>query len=183
VTADFSADFALPEWIPQPNRVAFFPGSTLGNLDAREAAAFLQRMRGQVGESGKALIGVDLRKPLEQLLPAYDDAAGVTARFNLNLLTRINRELGGNFVPDNFVHAVDWNETEAAVEMHLVSRSPHTVTVAGREFTFAAAESIHTESSRKYDIPGFTQFVNGNGWQVARVWTDAASRFAIFGLS
>jgi dimethylhistidine N-methyltransferase len=182
VTADFSSDFALPEWIPQPNRVAFFPGSTLGNLDGREATAFLQRMRGHVGASGKALIGVDLRKPLDLLLPAYDDAAGVTARFNLNLLTRINRELGADFATDGFAHAVMWNEAEAAVEMHLVSLAPQTVTIAGREFEFAGSESIHTESSRKYDIPGFTQFVNRNGWQVEQVWTDAARRFAIFGL-
>jgi len=183
VTADFSRDFALPEWIPQPNRVAFFPGSTLGNLDTRDAAAFLQRMRGQVGASGKALIGVDLCKPLEVLLPAYDDAAGVTARFNLNLLTRINRELEGDFAPGTFAHEVMWNEAEAAVEMHLVSLMPQTVTIAGRTFEFAAAESIHTESSRKYDIAGFTRFVNANGWQVERVWTDADRRFAIFGLS
>jgi dimethylhistidine N-methyltransferase len=182
VTADFSAHFALPDWIPESNRVAFFPGSTIGNLDPREAAAFLQRMRGQVGRSGKALIGVDLRKSLDVLLRAYDDAAGVTAQFNLNLLARINRELGGNFVLRNFAHAASWNESEGAIEMHLVSRSPQTVTIAGREFEFSASESIHTESSRKYDIPGFTHFVIGNGWQVERVWTDAGSQFAIFGL-
>ena len=182
ITADFSDDFALPEWIPQPNRVALFLGSTMGNLDSREAAAFLRRMRKHVGSSGKALIGVDLRKPLALLLPAYDDAAGVTARFNLNLLARINRELGGNFVLQNFAHAVKWNESEAAVEMHLVSRSLQKVTVAGREFHFSTGESIHTESSRKYDVPGFSRLVSCNGWHVERVWTDAGSRFAIFGL-
>ncbi len=183
VTADFTADFALPDWIPLPNRVAFFPGSTIGNLNAREAAAFLRRMRGQVGPHGKALIGVDLLKPLHLLLPAYDDAAGVTARFNLNLLTRINRELGGNFRLDKFAHAARWNEPEAAVEMHLVSLAPQLVTIAGREFEFSAAESIHSESSRKYDIPGFTCFVAANGWRVERVWSDPAGLFAIFGLS
>jgi len=183
VAADFSADFALPDWIPLPNRVAFFPGSTIGNLDIREAAAFLQRMRTQVGRGGKALVGADLCKPLEVLLPAYDDAAGVTARFNLNLLTRINRELGANFVLQKFAHAAHWNDTESAIEMHLVSQCPQSVTIAGREFHFAAAESIHTESSRKYDIAGFTSLASHNGWQVERVWTDARRQFAIFGLT
>jgi dimethylhistidine N-methyltransferase len=183
IVADFSADFALPEWIPLPNRLAFFPGSTIGNLDGREAATFLQRMRTQVRSGGKALVGADLCKPLEVLLPAYDDAAGVTARFNLNLLTRINRELGANFVPHKFAHAAHWNEAEAAVEMHLVSQCAHTVTIGGREFHFALAESIHTESSRKYDIAGFTSLANRNGWQVERVWTDAQKQFAIFGLT
>ena len=183
VTADFTGDFALPEWIPLPNRLAFFPGSTLGNLDVCEAAEFLRRMRNQVGPCGKALIGEDLLKPLHVLLPAYDDAAGVTARFNLNLLMRINRELGGNFRLDKFAHAARWNQAEAAVEMHLVSLAPQTVTIAGREFGFSAAESIHTESSRKYDIPGFTRFVAGSGWRVERVWSDPAGQFAIFGLS
>jgi dimethylhistidine N-methyltransferase len=182
VAADFSADFALPEWIPLPNRVAFFPGSTIGNLDIGEAAAFLQRMRAHVGRGGKALIGADLCKPLEVLLPAYDDAAGVTARFNLNLLARINRELGGDFALANFAHVARWNDSEVAVEMHLVSRCAQTVTIAGREFDFAAGESIHTESSRKYDIAGFTTLANRNGWQVEQVWTDPERRFAIFGL-
>jgi dimethylhistidine N-methyltransferase len=183
VAADFSADFALPDWIPLPNRVAFFPGSTIGNLDLREAAAFLQRMRIQVGRGGKALVGADLRKPLEVLLPAYDDAAGVTAHFNLNLLTRINRELGADFVLSNFAHAARWNELEAAVEMHLVSQCAQTVTIAGQEFAFMVGESIHTESSRKYDVAGFTRLANCNGWQVERVWTDARKQFAIFGLA
>jgi dimethylhistidine N-methyltransferase len=183
VVADFSGDFALPDWIPHPNRVAFFPGTTIGNLNAREAAAFLQRIRAQVHRSGKAIIGIDLRKSLQVVLAAYDDAAGVTARFNLNLLTRINRELAGNFVLENFHHAVKWNETESAVEMHLVSLSAQVVTVAGRDFDFSAGESIHTESSRKYDIPGFTQLANRNGWQVDRVWTDDAAQFALLGLT
>jgi len=183
VTADFTAEFELPEWVPLPNRVAFFPGSTIGNLNAREVAAFLRRMRSHVGSGGKALIGVDVVKPLHILLPAYDDAAGVTARFNLNLLTRINRELGGNFRLDHFAHAARWNESEAAVEMHLVSLAPQTVAIAGREFEFQAAESIHTESSRKYDIPGFSSLVERNGWRVERIWTDPAGQFAIFGLS
>jgi dimethylhistidine N-methyltransferase len=183
VAADFSAYFALPEWIPLPNRVAFFPGSTIGNLNPHDAAAFLQRMRGQVGRGGKALIGADLCKPLEVLLPAYDDAAGVTGCFNLNLLTRINRELSADFVLQNFAHVASWNEREVAVEMHLVSQCAQTVRIGAHEFEFAAGESIHTESSRKYDIADFTRLANRNGWQVERVWTDEAKQFAVFGLT
>jgi dimethylhistidine N-methyltransferase len=183
VTADFSADFALPDWLPLPNRVAFFPGSTIGNLDADEIATFLRRMRVHVGERGKAIIGADLRKPLDVLLPAYDDAAGLTARFNLNLLTRINRELFGTFRLEDFQHVARWNEAEAAVEMHLVSRYAQSVRVAGRHFQFRAGESIHTESSRKFEIAGFEAIAIQNGWRVERVWTDEAAQFGLFGLS
>jgi dimethylhistidine N-methyltransferase len=183
VAADFCADFMLPDWIPLPNRVAFFPGSTIGNLDDEEVATFLRRMRTQVGRDGRAIIGVDLRKSLDVLVPAYDDTAGVTARFNLNLLARINRELGGNFLLRNFSHVAKWNETASAVEMHLVSGSAHSVTVAGHEFHFSAQESIHTESSRKYDVARFTEMTDRNGWQVARVWTDPCTQFALFGIT
>ena len=184
VAADFCADFGLPEWIPLPNRVAFFPGSTIGNLDTQEVAAFLRRVRAQVGPGGRAIIGADLCKSLEVLIPAYDDAAGVTARFNLNLLARINRELGGNFVLRDFAHVARWNEAASAIEMHLVSRNAQSVTVAGtHEFHFAARESIHTESSRKYDVPHFTEMARHSGWQVARVWTDPIAQFAVFGMS
>jgi dimethylhistidine N-methyltransferase len=183
IVADFTRDVSLPEWMPLTGRVAFFPGSTVGNLDARDLDVFLARMRAHVGPGGRALIGADLRKPLKFLLPAYDDAAGVTARFNLNLLTRINRELDGNFVLQRFAHAVHWNQGEAAVEMHLVSRYAQLVTIAGRDFEFVAGESIHTESSRKYDIAGFTAVAERNGWHVERVWTDPAQRFAMFGLT
>jgi dimethylhistidine N-methyltransferase len=173
----------LPDWIPLPNRVAFFPGSTIGNLNGEEVAAFLRRVRAQVGRGGRAIIGADLRKPLEVLIPAYDDAAGVTARFNLNLLVRINRELGGNFALRNFSHVAKWNEAASAIEMHLVSRTTQVVSIAGREFQFSAEESIHTESSRKYDVARFSEMALQNGWEVARVWTDARAQFAIFGMA
>jgi dimethylhistidine N-methyltransferase len=183
VAADFCADFLLPDWIPLPNRVAFFPGSTIGNLDDEEVGAFLRRVRTQTGPRGKAIIGVDLRKSLDVLVPAYDDASGVTARFNLNLLARINRELGGNFVLSGFSHAVRWNEMTSAIEMHLVSCNAQSVTIAGRQFRFSARESIHTESSRKYDLSRFAEMVRRSGWQVARVWTDPQSQFALFGMT
>ncbi|MEA3176181.1 MAG: hypothetical protein QOF42_3592 [Gammaproteobacteria bacterium] len=183
IVADFTSSFALPNWVPVGARVAFFPGSTIGNLDAGEVATFLQRMRRHVGAGGKALIGVDMKKDLNVLLRAYDDNQGVTAEFNLNLLARINRELDGDFVLEQFRHVARWNEAESAVEMHLVSRQPQTATVSGHTFDFDAGETIHTESSRKYDVPGFTALANANGWQVDRMWSDERSYFSVFGLS
>jgi uncharacterized SAM-dependent methyltransferase len=126
---------------------------------------------------------VDLCKAPAILIPAYDDTAGVTARFNLNLLTRINRELGGNFNIERFQHSVRWNEAEAAVEMHLLSTVDQAVTVSGRTFEFSAGETIHTESSRKYGIAGFTQLAGHHGWRVDRVWTDERQLVGLFGLA
>jgi dimethylhistidine N-methyltransferase len=183
ITADFTTSFAMPDWIPSAQRVAFFPGSTIGNLDADEVAAFLRRIRSHVGPGGRALVGVDSCKSPAILIPAYDDAAGVTARFNLNLLTRINRELGGNFILERFEHRVRWNETAAAIEMHLSSTVDQTVTVSGRSFEFSAGETIHTESSRKYAVADFTKLAGQHGWRVDRVWTDDKQLFAVFGLS
>jgi dimethylhistidine N-methyltransferase len=183
ITADFTSDFAIPEWIPAARRLAFFPGSTIGNLNAIEIAAFLDRIRGHVGADGHALIGVDICKVLPVLIPAYDDAAGVTARFDLNLLTRINRELEGHFVLERFRHGARWNEAESAVEMHLLSTVDQAVTVAGHTFEFSAGESIHTESSRKYSVEDFTWVVGQHGWRVDRVWTDDQKLFGIFALS
>ena len=183
ITADFTSISAMPEWVPSARRVAFFPGSTIGNLDASEVATFLGGIRSHVGRGGRALIGVDLCKAPAILIPAYDDTAGVTARFNLNLLTRINRELGGNFNIERFQHSVRWNEAEAAVEMHLLSTVDQAVTVSGRTFEFSAGETIHTESSRKYGIAGFTQLAGHHGWRVDRVWTDERQLVGLFGLA
>jgi len=182
ITADFTSDFPLPDWVPSGQRVAFFPGSTIGNLDTHEVARFLRRIRSHVGAGGRALIGVDLCKDPAILIPAYDDSAGVTARFDLNLLTRINRELAGNFAVERFLHSARWNETEAAVEMHLVSTVHQTVTVSGRAFEFYAGETIHTESSRKYGIADFTKLAGQYGWRTERVWTDGKQLFGVFGL-
>jgi dimethylhistidine N-methyltransferase len=183
IVADFTSSFALPNWVPAGARVAFFPGSTIGNLDSGEVATFLQRMRRHVGAGGKAVIGVDMKKDLDVLLHAYDDKEGVTAAFDLNLLARINRELDGDFAVEHFRHSARWNEAESAIEMHLVSQEPQTVTISGHAFDFDAGETIHTESSRKYDVPGFTALANANGWQVDRIWSDEHNYFSIFGLS
>ena len=182
VEADFAADFALPPGLPEAGRIAFFPGSTIGNFNPDNASALLARMRRQVGYGGAALVGADLRKDVGTLLAAYDDRKGVTARFNLNLLARINRELGGDFRPEGFAHEARWNAGESAVEMHLVSKLDQAVSLGGRRFEFRRGESIHTESSRKYDLDSFGVLVDGTGWRVGHAWCDDRQMFAVFGL-
>jgi dimethylhistidine N-methyltransferase len=180
--ADFTQEFDLPNDLGIAPRLGFFPGSTFGNLSEEEGVALLRRMRRQLGMGGRAVIGIDLRKGLDRLLPAYDDREGVTAAFNLNLLERINRELGANFQADGFRHEARWNPDEFAVEMHLVSRSPQVATIAGFDFVFRVGETIHTESSRKYNAESFTRLAEQGGWDVAEIWTDAERLFAVFGL-
>jgi dimethylhistidine N-methyltransferase len=182
IVSDFMVDFEIPNPLRLSRRAAFFPGSTIGNLGTLEATSFLARMRRHVGVKGTAVIGVDLIKDLQTLLPAYDDREGVTAQFNINLLTRINRELDGDFVLDRFAHSARWNPRDSAVEMHLVSLEAQTVTVAGRRFDFAKGETIHTESSRKYDSSMWAAMAADSGWAVSRTWMDAREQFAIFGL-
>jgi L-histidine Nalpha-methyltransferase len=180
--ADFTRDFNLPDRLGAARRLGFFPGSTFGNLSEAEAVALLKRMRRQLKEGGRAIIGIDLRKGLDRLLPAYDDRDGVTAAFNLNLLERMNRELGANFQPNAFRHEARWNPDEFAVEMHIVSLRPQIVTIAGFNFDFRSGDTIHTESSRKYDAESFARLAKLGGWRVAEFWTDAERLFAIFGL-
>ena len=183
VVADFTQAFEMPADVSKGRNVAFFPGSTIGNLDATDAHLFLKQVRRHVGANGAMIIGADLRKDLATLLAAYDDAQGVTAAFDLNLLTRINRELGGNFMLDRFAHEARWNEKESAVEMHIVSRVAQIVTIGHNRFAFEAGETIHTESSRKYDMESFASLARGAGFTVSKVWTDAQQRFALFGLT
>jgi uncharacterized SAM-dependent methyltransferase len=123
-----------------------------------------------------------MKKDLQVLIAAYDDSAGVTARFNLNLLARVNRELGGNFDLQRFQHSARWNDADSAIEMHLVSTIAQSVTVSGRNYQFEAGETIHTESSRKYEVAGFTALAAANGWQAERLWTDQRDYFSVFGL-
>ena len=182
VLADFTGDFDLPSALPRGRRVAFFPGSTIGNLNRREAVALLSRMRRHVQGSGAAVIGIDLKKDLRTLLDAYDDGEGVTVAFNLNLLARINRELDGAFPLDRFFHEARWNKTELAVEMHLVSLDARKILAAGQTFAFTAGKSIHTESSRKYDLSSFAALAGAAGWRLSHSWRDEAGRFAVLGL-
>ncbi|MEM7775681.1 MAG: L-histidine N(alpha)-methyltransferase [Pseudomonadota bacterium] len=187
VVADFTTDFDLPDGLPKENpRIGFFPGSTIGNLDITEAASFLRRVARHVSapgaKQGRALIGIDLKKSTDVLIPAYDDAAGVTAAFNRNLLTRINRELGGTFELALFRHEARWNAQASAIEMHLVSQDAHVVSVSGTRFSFDRGETIHTESSRKYSVEGFSQIAMEAGWTTDKVWSDALDHFALIGL-
>lgn len=183
VVADFTQDFDLPPQRDQAGKkVAFFPGSTVGNLDATEASALLRRMHRHVGTDGRALIGFDLIKSLDILRRAYDDSDGVTAAFNLNYLARINRELDGNFPLDRFSHEARWNPKEQAMEMHLVSLDERVVQVAGRSFEFLEQESIHTESSRKYTLASIGALAANTGWTVDHAWMDTAKKFVVIGM-
>lgn len=184
VIADFTADFDLPADLPKlPPRVAFFPGSTIGNLAKPDAVEFLARVREQAGPSGRMVIGVDLVKDIATLIRAYDDAASVTAAFNLNLLERVNRELGADFDLTRFAHEARWNAKKSAIEMHLVSLSEQAVEVDGQKIRFAAGETIHTEDSRKYEIAEFEALAASAGWRLAQTWTDPDRQFAVLGLS
>ena len=146
VAADFTAPFALPAEIEGMPKVGFFPGSTLGNFEPHEARAFLRSAREILGEGAQMIIGVDLEKNERVLYDAYNDAAGVTARFNLNVLVRINRELGGNFDVSAFMHRSVYNRERHRIEMHLIAKKAQTVRILGRNFSFRPGESIHTES-------------------------------------
>jgi dimethylhistidine N-methyltransferase len=182
VCADFMQPLSLPEGVKDVPKIGFFPGSTIGNLEPAAAGAFLARARATLGPGAWMIVGVDLRKPAERLIPAYDDAQGVTAAFNLNLLRRLNREAGANFAISAFSHRAVWNEADSRIEMHLVSKVRQTVTVAGVPVQFAAGETIHTENSYKHSLDGFAQLASGAGWDVCKAWTDDAGLFSIHAL-
>lgn len=179
VQADYTRAMTLPEPAGAGRRLGFFPGSTIGNFDPAVAADFLARARDSLGGGSAFVVGVDLAKPADVLEPAYDDAGGVTAAFNLNLLTRINRELDGGFDLDRFRHEARWNAEASRVEMHLVSTADQQVPVAGDTVAFAAGESIHTENSYKYRLDGFRALAEEAGWRTAETWTDADDLFSL----
>jgi dimethylhistidine N-methyltransferase len=183
IVADFTEDFEIPAGIPLKGRSAFFPGSTIGNLDHAETVSFLRRIRRQVGAKGTAVIGADLTKDVRVLRAAYNDSQGITAEFNLNLLARINRELDGDFRLDRFAHEARWNSANSAIEMHLVSTQAQSVMVDAQSFDFAAGESIHTETSRKYGVKTLSAIVESAGWYIEEMWTDARQSFGVFGLA
>jgi L-histidine N-alpha-methyltransferase len=184
VCADYTRAFQLPDAARSaPGHLGgFFPGSTIGNFTRPEAVEFLAQTRQTLGVGAVMIVGVDLRKDEAILNAAYDDSAGVTAAFNLNLLRRINRELGGNFDLTAFAHEARWNEDEGRVEMHLVSLGRQQVRVGGHRFDFAAGESIHTENSYKYRIEGFRQMAAEAGYEPIKVWTDARQLFSVHAL-
>ena len=180
VCADFTLPFSLPHIEATFERTAvYFPGSTIGNFGPVDATRLLSDMRQFVGSGGGLLIGVDLPKDREVLELAYNDREGVTAKFNLNLLERINAELQADFQIENFRHRAYYNETKERVEMHLVSETNQTVHIRGTEFTFQTGESIHTENSHKYRLSRFNEIAQSAGWNVAQVWTDSEQFFSV----
>src|SRR6185437_7659605 len=182
VAADFTAPFALPAEIATMHKVGFFPGSTIGNFEPHEACNFLKSAHDILGKGALMIIGADLEKDERVLHDAYNDAAGVTARFNLNVLVRINRELGGNFDLSAFTHRAIYNRERHRIEMHLISRKSQTVRMLGTSIAFRAGESIHTENSYKYSLDRFTALARGAGWTPRQSWTDKAGMFSVHAL-
>jgi dimethylhistidine N-methyltransferase len=182
VVGDFSQPLKIPAFRGKGRRVVYFPGSTIGNLTPEESHAFLRMTRGQVGPSGAMLVGVDLKKDANVLHAAYNDAKGVTAAFNLNLLARINAELGGNFDLRRFAHYAYYNTSLGRIEMHLVSLAKQTVDIGNYRFGFDVGESIHTENSCKYSVEEFRALAANAGFRSAKVWTDARQLFSVHGL-
>jgi dimethylhistidine N-methyltransferase len=181
VVADFTeSGVALPlADLRCARRVAFFPGSTIGNFDPPDAIALLHRMALDAGRGGALVVGVDLRKDEATLVRAYDDARGVTAAFDLNLLARMNRELGGDFRLSAFRHRSVWDPDLSRVEMHLESREAQRVRVAGGAWAFRAGETIHTESAYKWEPHAFDVLALAAGWVEERTWTDERAWFAV----
>jgi dimethylhistidine N-methyltransferase len=172
VVADFTQAFDMPPAVAGLQRVGFFPGSTIGNFEHHEAVEFLRHAGMTLGDGAVLVIGVDLIKDVSILCPAYNDAEGVTAKFNLNLLARINRELGGNFDLAAFEHHACYNRERSRIEMHLASLKRQKVRVNGKTVNFRLGETIHTENSYKYTIESFQALAQGAGWSPLKVWSD-----------
>jgi len=180
VCADYTAPFSLPTPSAKPSRrVAYYPGSTLGNFVPEDAKRFLRRVAEMCGPGGGLLLGVDLKKDPLMLHRAYNDSLGITAAFNLNVLARLNREFQANFVVERFRHYAFYNPVFARVEMHLVSLASQRVSVAGVEIGFERGESIWTEASYKYNQSEFEALAQAAGWRVERTWTDDRSLFSV----
>ena len=179
VEADFTRPLTLPAEIAGLPRLGFFPGSTIGNFVARSAVDLLRAMKETLGEGSRLLIGMDRIKDVEVLLAAYDDAAGITARFNLNLLRRINAELEGDIPVDAFRHHAIWNDEMSRIEMHLEALRDVAFTVSGRRFAFARGATIHTENSHKYGHRDSRLLLRAAGWGLVQEWTDERQWFSI----
>lgn len=181
VCADYSKPLNLPDCTKHgySSHVVYFPGSTIGNFDEAETRAFLGNVRQVIGEGGMFLVGVDLTKNPMLLHAAYNDAQGVTAAFNTNLLQRMNRELNANFDLAAFRHHAFYDSTRARIEMHLVSLTEQVVTVLGRQFEFQAGETLHTEISCKYGVEDFQRLAVTAGFKPEKVWIDDAALFSV----
>ncbi|MCZ6559346.1 MAG: L-histidine N(alpha)-methyltransferase [Gammaproteobacteria bacterium] len=180
VCADFTQAFDLPVPAETANRnLVFFPGSTIGNFSLEQARQLLKVMAIEAGAGGGLLIGVDLKKDSATLESAYNDAAGVTAEFNLNLLARLNRELDADFDLNSFAHRAVYNEDKGRIEMHLVSEKNQSVNIAGQQIDFAAGEHILTECSHKYELQEFAELAAEAGFTMRKVWTDPEKMFSV----
>ncbi|KQP51893.1 dimethylhistidine N-methyltransferase [Methylobacterium sp. Leaf108] len=182
VAADFTRPFTLPDGLCGQSVAGFFPGSTIGNFEPPQAGDLLAHFGRVLGRGATLIVGVDLVKDVDILEAAYDDTAGVTAAFNLNLLTRINRELGADFAVARFAHRAFFNPRASRIEMHLVSLDDQSVAIGGRTFSFAKGESIHTENSYKYTVATFRDLAAEAGWEPVSVWTDADALFSVHAL-
>ena len=179
VEADFMRRVELPEEVAEMPKLGFFPGSTIGNMVARTSVDLLRTMRATLGEGSKLLIGMDLIKDPEVLEAAYDDAKGVTAEFNYNLIRRINRELGGDIPIEALRHEARWVDDYARIEMHLVAERDFDFKVSGKQFSIRAGETIHTENSHKFDRRTSSTLLLAGGWTPAHRWLDSEERFSL----
>lgn len=179
VVGDFNGTLNLPTAVRGLPLLGFFPGSTIGNMEPDAAVDLLRAMRALLGRDAMLLIGLDRIKDRDRLIAAYDDPAGVTAAFNLNLLTRINRELEGDIPLDGFVHRAIWNDGKARIEMHLEALRPLHFHVADQSFGMAAGETIHTESSHKYGVRDGRLMLRAGGWEPRYEWSDKEGLFCL----
>ena len=179
VEADFLRPIGLPPQIADTPKLGFFPGSTIGNMIPHSSVDLLRAMKASLGEGSMLLIGMDRIKDEQRLVSAYDDAQGVTAAFNLNLLERINRELGASIPISAFQHRAIWNDDRARIEMHLEAREDIAFTIEGRPFTMGAGETIHTENSHKYGRRDGRILLRAGGWTPIAEWTDPEGLFAV----
>ena len=170
---------SLPRINGYTRRLGFFPGSTIGNLEPADATAFLRRARHLLGKDGALVLGADLKKDGQRLHDAYNDQAGITAAFTLNLLRRMNRELQATFDLDGFVHDAFYNAAEGRIEIYFRSLRRQSVMVAGRSFAFDEGERVHTEYSYKFDIADIEALARSAGLRIAESWTDPSRLFAV----
>ncbi|MCL2724666.1 MAG: L-histidine N(alpha)-methyltransferase [Polyangiaceae bacterium] len=182
ICADFTLELPLPPSDDNARNVVYFPGSTIGNFEPPEAEQLLTHFRVAAGMGGLIVLGIDLRKEPSRIHAAYNDAAGVTAAFNKNVLVRMNRELHGNIDVDSFSHYAFYEPRKGCIEMHLVSRKRQTISVAGRSFSFAEGESIRTECSYKYDLPSAERLAHKAGLTLVDAWIDDERTFAVLEL-
>ncbi|MCG8429038.1 MAG: L-histidine N(alpha)-methyltransferase, partial [Chromatiales bacterium] len=180
VCVDFTHSLPIPDIVPDGPRLLFFPGSSIGNFDRTEAEAFLTMIRDAVGSEGMLLIGVDTKKGEETLNAAYNDKAGITAEFNLNILHRMREELAIDCDPDHFDHKAFYNADAGRIEMHLVSKQKQTLRLNGYRFELNRGEWLHTENSYKYTPPEFLQLAAESGFRAVRYWVDRGELFAIY---